>query len=171
MIDFQSIGIVGYGEVSLDELDIYYLEKYWLNLESLVSYWAGLLDQAFIVNRDGPEIRCQSNMEYRPGGVLFTEQEFLDFKRLSIDLGAKSFAVIEYIGQSEWVDFSSRSFFRFAYPLDVSWSEMTSSCPIADDVFMRPIRAFFVISDNGRIGKYVDSDAFHPYELFFFSNS
>jgi hypothetical protein len=59
---------VGYGEVSLDELDIYYLEKYWLNLESLVSYWAGLLDQAFIVNRDGPEIRCQSNMEYRPGG-------------------------------------------------------------------------------------------------------
>jgi RHS repeat-associated protein len=40
MIDFQSSGIVGYGEVSLDELDIYYLEKYWLNLESLVSYWS-----------------------------------------------------------------------------------------------------------------------------------
>ena len=40
MIDFQSSGIVGYGEVSLDELDIYYLEKCWLNLESLVSYWS-----------------------------------------------------------------------------------------------------------------------------------
>lgn len=44
---------------------------------------------------------------------------------------------------------------------------MVSSCSIADDVFMRPIRTYFVISDSARVGKYVDSDALHPYELFF----
>lgn len=105
------------------------------------------------------------------GGGIFTEEEFIEFKSISINLGANRFALIEYIGQNDWAAFTSQSFFRFSYPLDVSWVEMANSCSIANNVFMRPIRVFFVITDNGCVGKYVDNDALHPYELFFVSDS
>jgi hypothetical protein len=47
------------------------------------------------------------------------------------------------------------------------WTELASSCSIADDVYMHPIRVYFVITGNGWVGKYADSDPAHPYELFF----
>ena len=59
------------------------------------------------------------------------------------------------------------NFCRYCYPLNATWDEIANSCAIADDIFMRPIRAYFVVTDNGRLGKYANNDVAKPYDLVF----
>jgi len=170
MLDFSLSNITGYEGCALGELEVKYLDKYWMSVGGLTENWAGVLARAFVLKAGGPEVSFFHQAQWRPGGVLFTEEEFAEFTRLASRTGAQRFAIVEYVGQKQWSDFISGSFFRFSYPLDVSWSEIACSCAIADDVFMRPIRSYFVITDNGLAGKYVDSDALHPYEIVYGAN-
>lgn len=100
MIDFESSVFTRYESGQLDEPDSRYLEKYWLNIASLEADWADALDTAFDLTPAGPEVSSGLPAEPRPGGVLFTEEEFADFKRVATGLGAKRFAVIEYMVRS-----------------------------------------------------------------------
>jgi len=170
MLDFNSSDIAGYKGCSLGKSDVDYLEKYWMSIGGLTENWAGVLSRAFVMKEGGPVVSFFYKTKLHPGGLLFVEEEFSEFTRSASRTGAQRFAIVEYVGQKQWTDFASGSFFRFSFPLDVSWSEMACSCPIADDVFKRPIRAYFVITDNGLTGKYVDNDALHPYEIVFGAN-
>ncbi|WP_349985631.1 hypothetical protein ABRP17_013895 [Stenotrophomonas sp. WHRI 8082] len=167
MIDFHLSIIENYGSDVLDDPNMEYLRKYWMNISQLKADWAELLDQKFVLGQDCFAVSTRCDAESHLGGAIFAEEEFSEFKRMSADMGAKSFAIVEYIGQDQWNEFESISFFRFVFPLDIAWAEMVCSCSIAYDVFERPIRTYFVLSDNGCVGKYVDSDALHPYDLRF----
>ncbi len=167
MVDFQSSGIERYDMSRLDQANLDYLQKYWLDADALSRNWSNLLDGIFVLQEGGVGVHSGLGAESRLGGGLFTAGEFAEFKHRATESGASCFAVVEYIGQKGWTDDSSPSFFRFAYPLSVSWDEIAASCSIAYDVFGRPIRAFAVIADNGQVGKYADNDAPRPYELIF----
>lgn len=167
MLDFEPSQITGYEGATLDEANTLYLRNYWLNIDDLVRDWAGVLDRSFELGKGRAGVSPDLNAEARLGGVLLTDDEFVEFKRLAIESGATRFAVVEYVGQDQWKSYTSLDFFRFSYPLDISWAELACSCSIADDVYMRPIRVYFLVTDNGRVGKYADSDAARPYELFF----
>lgn len=167
MIDFQSSGMERYDMSRLDEADLRYLQNYWLDTDVLIREWSNLLDSIFVLQNSGVAVAAGVGVESRLGGILFIADEFVEFKRQAIASGATSFAVVEYIGQNGWTDDSSPSFFRFSYPVGVSWEEMTNSCEIAKDVYGRPIRAFAVVTDNGKVGKYADNDALRPYEWIF----
>ena len=165
--DFIQSGLPGYGSCDLTPGDIDYLSRYWLSLDELANKWSFILDSSFVRLSKGISIEPGRVVDMRRGGLLFDEPEFALFVKDANKLGARRFAVIEDIGQSDWVANVDRSFFRFSYPLAIPWEDMTRSCPLAEDVFLRPIRCFFVVLDNGIIGKYVNSDAEIPYEMVF----
>lgn len=166
-MDFFESSIEGYSAEFLTQDDITYLCKYWIDADVLSSKWSSVLTSSFSVRNLDVGIAPGKSVDVRMGGVLFVEDEFKLFKFLAVESGANEFAVIEDVGQQDWGELSQLNFFRFSFPLSVDWGEITKSCQLAEDVFSRPIRAFFVLTDNGQIGKYVNNDADPPYELFF----
>lgn len=166
--DFLRSNIDNYKEELLDSSDLSYLNKFWLSEDALSRNWADALSRIFVINGRHVSISPDMNVDIRMGGVLFTRDEFEEFKRLGVRSGASEFAIIEDIGQKDWTILLDRSFFRFAYPIDVAWDDMSGSCSIAYDVFTRPIRAYYVLTSNGCVGKYSNNDAEKPYDLVFF---
>lgn len=167
MVDFNESSMSGYEDEFLGDSDRHYLRRFWLDADVLVKEWAGVLDRSFVINGDDVSIAPAKGVDVRMGGVLFIEEEFQEFKRFALQSGATSFVVIEDVGQQGWKDLADHSFFRFCYPLDATWDEIANSCAISDDIFVRPIRAYFVVTDNGRIGKYANNDVDKPYDLVF----
>jgi len=166
-LDFLNSNIHGYSPDDLSSSDCEYIEKYWIESPDLKNSWGILLDAAFKRSPSSVSIQFGRTVDIKRGGLIFDEPEFHVFSDLAKKTGAIKFAVVEDVEQSDWDIINDNSFFRFSYPVDISWNEMVRSCPLADDVFLRPIRCFFVILDNGAIGKYVNNDAETPYELTF----
>ena len=102
------------------------------------------------------------------GGIIFDEADLADFNFNMLSSGARTFAVIEDVGQHQFDRLADSGFYRFSYDAGTLWNEIADCCSIAQEVFQRPIRRFFVISDNGRFGKYVDNDASPPTEISFY---
>lgn len=167
MGDFSESSMVGYEEEFLDPSDLHYLSRFWLDADVLAMKWADVLDRSFVIKGKNVSIAPVKDVDVRMGGVLFVEEEFKEFKHLALQSGATNFVVIEDVGQQSWTQMASRSFFRFCYPLNAAWDEIADSCAIADDIFIRPIRAYFVVTDNGRLGKYANNDVAQPYDLVF----
>lgn len=143
-----------------------YLNLHWLDRQALVSTWGPLVATRF---ETGENAKVKPGFGFRPelGGLVFDESDLIDFNFELLQCGAGSFAVIEDVGQQSWTPDMPPAFMRFHFPTGVGWNELAGSCLLAQDVFQRPIRKFFVISDNGRVGKYVDNDAWPPTEVHF----
>lgn len=167
MVDFNESSMSGYEDEFLDDSDRHYLRRFWLDADVLVTEWADVLDRSFVISGNDVSIAPGKGVDVRMGGVLFTEEEFREFKRFALRSGATNFVVIEDVGQQGWKKLANRSFFRFCYPLNAMWDEIANSCAISDDIFLRPIRAYFVVTDNGRVGKYANNDVARPYDLVF----
>lgn len=165
--DFIASAIDGYTPKSLDERTARYLDNYWIDRESLERDWAPLIESAFSRSSGKMSITEGYAVDILQGGILFTRDEFLAFVASAKGAGAKSFAVVEDMGQPRWNALQAFDFFRFSYPIDIHWDEMTHSSALAQDVFERPIRCFFVITDNGKVGKYANNDVDTPYDLVF----
>jgi hypothetical protein len=165
--DFMLSGIDGYSSSRADNSLSRYLEKYWIDREALEHDWAPLFESVF--RRSSGKVSVANNfvVDILQGGILFTKDEFLEFEARAKEQGANRFAVVEDIGQRDWHALKRVDFFRFSYPVTVSWEEMARSSILAQDVFERPIRCFFVITDNGKLGKYANNDADPPYDLVF----
>ena len=164
--DFLSSGIFGYQPEFLTREDIEYLEKFWIPIDQIEIKWKKLVDCTFDCSMDKIRIAPESTIDLTMGGCLFEEDDFLEFSARAAAVGAGSFAVIEAL-DAEDMQIEPKKFFRFSFPVDVSWQDLAHGAPIAEDVFQRPIRRFFVICDNGRAGKYVDNDADIPFHILF----
>ncbi|MGB6143438.1 MAG: hypothetical protein WBG33_03990 [Rhodanobacter sp.] len=171
MNDFYKSGIPGYEEYLLSHSDRIYINRFWLDAQTLVEKWAPVLDRSFVIKDGSVSIAPIKDVDLQVGGVLFVEEEFEKFRRIAFRLGAQDFVVIENVGQKNWIEITDRSFFRFSYPLSITWEDISKSCAVAEDIFLRPIRAYFVVTDNGRLGKYTNNDAARPYDLVFMDTS
>lgn len=165
--DFINSSLAGYEPRFITSADQNYLDKYWLSMDVLMNRWAGVLASSFILTGSKVRISPQQNVDVMVGGVVFDEDEFGEFTSMLAASGASAFAVVEDIGQQEWMREMDPKFFRFEFPIGISWRDISQSCPIAEDVFLRPIRCFFVIGENARVGKYVDSDSESPHQILF----
>lgn len=165
--DFAVSGLDGYASESLDEDTVRYLDRYWIDRQCLENEWAELIVSVFKRSEGSISIAPDNRVKHHLGGILFTKEEFHAFVERAKMIGAIRFVVIEDVGQANWDLLRETNFFRFSYPIDVGWDEMTHSSILAEDVFGRPIRCFFVITDNGKLGKYTNNDADPPYDLMF----
>lgn len=167
IIDFFESGLRGYERGKLKKSDLDYLDNFWISIDALKQDWSAVLSAAFSQESGLASVNSSSPVTKRLGGLIFDETEFDQFKLRAGNTDAQRFAVIEDIGQEDWHSFHDLAFFRFSYPIDISWSEMVHACALAEDMFLRPIRCFFVIVDDGTIGKYVNNDEERPYEIVF----
>lgn len=165
--DFIDSRLGAYAAERLGDRTIQYLDRYWMDRGHLEDQWGPLLETVFTRSSGKVSVAGGYQVDFLQGGILFTEDEFQAFAAQARRAGARRFAVVEDVGQDRWYALEAMDFFRFAYPLDVDWNEMTRSCLVAEDVFERPIRCFFVITDNGKVGKYANNDAERPYDLVF----
>lgn len=165
--DFHSSQLSGYSTEFLTQADIDYLSEFWLDLDQAQKNWGTLLDQAFECAGEAVRIKPGRSIDICVSGCLFEEEDFIAFSERAVSLGARRFVVIEDKKQRCGGQIERKDFFRFSFPINISWLKLAHSAPIAEDVFQRPIRRFFVLCDNGRLGKYVNNDADHPFELVF----
>lgn len=165
--DFLASKMSGFAPNDLATNDLIYINKYWLNADELAISWAPVLVGTFVSSENGVLIKPGRCIDIRCGGILFEEQEFKIFANNARELTSKNFAIIEDVGQNSWTKPNTLSFFRFSFPIDITWIEMSKSCLLAEDIFSRPIRCFYVILDNGLAGKYVNNDDEVPYEVAF----
>lgn len=165
--DFLASEIDGYKSWLLEEQTVRYIDLYWINRETLERDWATRIESVFKRTADKVSIAEGYVVDFLQGGILFTKEEFAAFVARSKATGATKFAVVEDIGQRDWHALQEFDFFRFSYPIDIDWGEMTRTGMLARDVFERPIRCFFVITDNAKTGKYTNNDASSPYDIVF----
>lgn len=166
-MDFSESAIPDYRKDQLTPEDLAYLNAYWLDRDALSSKWGSTLAASFVVKGQSVGIAPGNLVDVRMGGILFIDEEFEEFRSLALEAGASEVAVIEDIGQQDWNRLTHLGFFRFSFPLSLDWRQVSAACSLAEDVFLRPIRAFFVVTGNGAVGKYANNDADPPYEFFF----
>lgn len=167
MLDFIKNAPPDYVASDLGERDVNYINRYWISEERFFSYWSAIIGACFHDDEVGVKVSQAKQWYTGLGGVIFEEDEFELFKEAAKAGGAQQFCVIEEIGGLNWSRYLGAKFFRFDFPVDIEWDEMARSSVIAADVFLRPIRRFFVVVDNGLMGKYVNNDDEVPYEMIF----
>ena len=165
--DFMASMIDGYAENDLDEGTVQYLDNYWIDRDRFSQDWSHLIQSTFRRSSGKVSVVEGCAVDFLQGGILFAKDEFLAFLDQARATGATRFAVIEDIGLPDWGNPQEFNFFRFSYPTNVDWDEMAHSSILAQDIFERPIRCYFVVTDNGKIGKYANNDADSPYDLIF----
>lgn len=164
----SKVNISTYGDVEIN-----YLDHYWITREELLLKWCDVLCDAFdILTTDSRnKVKRKELMDIRATSYLFDDESafnrLIEAGRIS---GATSFAIVEDIGEMNFHNLDDWGFFRISFNIDSSWDNLSNGSGVAYDIFRRPIRSFFVISDNGCVGKYVDNDAENSFEVFFTSN-
>lgn len=167
MLDFIKNTPSGYIASSLSENDVNYINNYWVSEDGFFNYWSTIIGSCFHDDGVGVKVSQAKQWHAALGGVIFEEEEFELFKEAAKTGGAQQFCVVEEIGGLNWSRYLGAKFFRFNFPVEIEWEEMTRSSVVAADVFLRPVRRFFVVVDNGLMGKYVNNDDEVPYEIIF----
>lgn len=166
-MDFSESDIFGYPSSHLTTSDVEYLNEFWMDASALETEWADVLNRSFDINGSQVGISRGKRVDIRMGGVIFLEQDFEAFNQRAAEMGVSKFCVIEDVGQKNWKTLETKRFLRFSFPIRVPWARVAHSCALSEDVFTRPIRAFFVVTHGGEMGKYTNADASMPYELCF----
>jgi hypothetical protein len=158
-----------YGFPKLDKGAEPYLDKYWLDAEELNKVWLPKKHQTF--NREFhkfPDRLFNENFALiiRKGGCLLYEDEYVKFQSCMRSIGEKAFVIVEDFNENK-PPHTSGPPFRFKYPVDITWAEMTSGGEdsIVWPVFFAPIRMYFVFGGSGKWGMYAGNDYEWPLQI------
>jgi hypothetical protein len=147
-----------------------YFKKYWLDKKELDEVWLKIKNKIF--NKDFhqlPDRVINQDIEViiLKGGIVLIEKEFIQFQSCMKRTGDKFFIVLEDYDENNPPHISGPPY-RLKFPADITWEEMTSRGDpsfISYDVFMRPIRNYFVFGDSGAWGKYAGNDYEFPLDI------
>ncbi|WP_121356805.1 hypothetical protein [Flavisolibacter nicotianae] len=141
-----------------------YLEKYGLTEPEYETFWKPLQDEIFI-NQDRALPEMVFGDSYRlialRGGVLFEKADFESLQACFLELGERSFVVIENtFGKS-----SDEPPLRMKYPAIVTWEELMSGNFISSVLFEMPHKEYFVFGQTAAWGKYSANDFEKPLDI------
>jgi hypothetical protein len=146
-----------------------YLDKYWLDADELREVWLPKRDRAF--NREFREFPDRVFNEdfgliIQKGGCLLYEDEYVKFQSCMKSIGEKSFVIVEDFDENN-PPHASGPPYRFRYPIDITWKEMTSGGEdsIVWPVFFSTFRNYFVFGDSGEWGMYAGDDYEWPLKI------
>ena len=147
-----------------------YLEKYWLDKNELKEVWLKIKNRIFnkdFIHLPDPVINKDLDVIILKGGIVLYEKEFELFQSCMKSIGDNYFIILEDYDENN-PPHSSGPPYRFKFPVNITWEEMTSggdSYMLSYDVFLRPIRNYFVFGDSGAWGKYAGSDYEWPLDI------
>ncbi len=148
-----------------------YFEKYWLNWDEYLSFWKPIENRVFRAeSKLFPDLMFRERYQLIPleGGVLFTEELFDLLQECMLEIGDKSFVVIENpeVGCQRYSPtkeaFVPEPLLRFKYPVEITWEELMSGEDISYELFDFPSKEYFVYGNTGAWGKYAADEAIDP---------
>jgi hypothetical protein len=149
----------------------HYLNKYWLDKQELKEVWLKIKDviynPGFKVLPD-PVFSHNFDTIILKGGSVLNKEEFEILQSCMKVIGEKYLLLVEDYDE-EISPINAGPAFRFKYPVDITWEKIMSGGEISFDVFLRPIRNFFVFGDSGQWGRYVGNDYDSPLDIIGFN--
>jgi hypothetical protein len=146
---------------------INYLDKYWLEKKELNEVWLNVKNRIFNVNFRNlaePVFNEQYEILIFKGGSVLPEDYFNAFLECVRISGDKSLIVLEDYDENN-PPHESGPPFRLKYPTNITMEAIMSGADISKQVFIRPVRNYFVFGDSGHWGKYVGNDFIYPLEI------
>jgi hypothetical protein len=144
-----------------------YLKKYWLDKQELKEVWLNKKDTIFNPNfKVLPDPVFNQNFDtiILKGGSVLYEQEFEILRSCMKVTGDKYLLLVEdYDEETSPIVAGPSS--RFKYPINISWKEIMSGAELSMDIFLRPIRNFFVFGDSSQWGRYAGNDYDSPLDI------
>ena len=144
-----------------------YLEKYWLDKQELNEYWIKIKNEVF--NPDfsiipDPVFNKDFDWIVRLGGTALAPEEYELFHSCMKITGDKYFIVLEDHDEDN-PPHNSGPPLRFKYPIDITWEEITGGADISEQIYVWPMRMYFIFGDSGKWGKYAGSDYPSPIDI------
>jgi hypothetical protein len=142
-----------------------YLKIYWLDKNELKT----LATKAMIYHPNfkalpDPIFNEHFDIVILKGGSVLYKEEFELLQSCMRAIGDKYFFLVEdYDEETSSIDAGPS--YRFKFPVDITWDIIMSGAEISYDVFLRPIRNFFVFGDSGQWGRYVSDDYDYPLDI------
>ena len=133
-----------------------YLKKYWLSSTEFEQKWRPLKEQIFRTQPRGLPAWFSAEYEMTAwiGGGLFFQKDFEDLQSCFLRTGDRQFVVIE----NSFYGTPQEPPLRLRYPVDISWSELTSGNYISAILCFATHKEYFVFGDSAKWGKYAASD-------------
>lgn len=147
-----------------DPASLKYIESSWI-AEPHIAPWVSAITSIF--DRAGGVIGVRSGFVVRRSGssLLFEKEGYERFTLWAQKVAAERFCVIEDDLSPSLYEIRGLHCLRYGFEVGADWEWLTNSCDAAIDLFQRPIRQFFVVTDNGMLGKYCDNDSENSFEL------
>jgi hypothetical protein len=149
-----------------------YLEKFWLNKRELIDVWLKIKSRVFnTFFKTLPDPLYNKTFEtiILKGGSVLPKDNFDAFLTCLRIVGDTSFIILEDYDDNN-PPHKSGPPFRFKYPINITIETIMSGADISKQVFLRPVRNYFVFGDSGQWGKYVGNDFEYPLEIIGFHN-
>lgn len=144
-----------------------YLEKYWLDKQELNKDWIKIKNTVFNpVFKFLPDAVFNKDFDVliRLGGTALDQEQYELFQSCMKITGDRYFVVLEDYDEVNPPHFSGPPL-RFKYPVDITWEEIIGGDMISYQVFIRPIRMYFIFGDSGKWGKYAGNDYASPIDI------
>jgi hypothetical protein len=144
-----------------------YLRKYWLDKQELKDVWLKKRKEVFTDPIIFPSSIFNDELDViiNKGGAVLPEEDFEPLKLCIQHTGDNYFIILEDYDEDN-PPHTSGPPYRFKYPVGISWSEIMSGGSISYDVYVRPIRNYFVFGDSSQWGRYCGSDFEYPLLIF-----
>lgn len=144
-----------------------YLDKYWLSKTEYEKKWKATQNCIFTSAKAG-----LSEMVFQPGfawfvikgGCLFVEDEFSRLRSCALSVAEAFIVIVENSSGGKVVEPT----FRFKFPVDITWSEMTSGNFVSAVLLEIPYKDYFVFGESGLWGKYTSNEHAMPVDIFGF---
>lgn len=145
------------------ELAKKYLQKYWLQEQEYLSVWKPIQDKIFIQGKSLPELVYKAEFEIMAlrGGCLFMEEDFKRLQKAMQEVGEEYFVIIQHSQDLT----EGEPMFRMKFPVNITWSELTSGNYISAVLFEMSYNEYFVYDSKGDWGKYSANDYENPLDV------
>lgn len=141
-----------------------YLDKYWLPLSEYNRQGKLIQNMIFVNQVDGlPKLSFAKEYEILAlgGGCLFTKEDFTALQECILEIGEKSFFIIE----NDFGGTLGEPSLRMKFPANISWEELFSGNFVSSIIIESIHKEFFVFGESALWGKYSAADYEYPFDI------
>ena len=163
------------------ELTKKYLESYWLYKKELNNFWIPIKNKMF-----NPDFKWFPDLVFKNGYVIYPmigfcilgEEYYNKLKKCMIKCGDKEFVILEgfsdEITPPLYPEYSEPPL-RFKYASTLAWNkidwsdhDISKGEGISYELFLSPVRNYYIFGDSGIWGQYSANDYDMPIEILIF---
>lgn len=146
-----------------------FFNRFWLDLDEYHYIWLPVKNRIFRSTASHyPHMMFQDGYDLWPqiGGLLLADDEHPQLMACAREIGDRFLLIVE--NQPHPNPPRTKPPYRLKIPVDTPWSEFMSGGYISRDIFLAPVREYYVFGDSGQWGEYVSNDHIDMVRVFGF---